>query len=128
MCSKVILVLALGAVASYGAPAQDLTQNSNQIDTDSLYKEIEAVINSAPKFVVVSTTQSPQQLAEAKKQDEGAYYSFETVVENGIDGNSFEQQEKRVGSKVIGKYAFDDGHNYIVRYYIADQYGFRIVK
>lgn len=100
-------------------------------DTDQVFNQLETSLNQyhggvPPK--VETKPESPQEQEVAKLQAHNARYSFASSIDDNIQGNYQQHVEVRKEGKVYGRYSYDDGNNFVTRYYIADENGFRIVK
>lgn len=94
---------------------------------DNLQKTVNDFDSSNMENVFIQET-TPEQDEEEEEAIQNTNYSFLTSVDDDISGGFQEHVEFRKGLKTYGKYSYDDGHNFITRYYIADDNGFRIVK
>ncbi|CAH1163181.1 unnamed protein product [Phaedon cochleariae] len=66
--------------------------------------------------------------AESRRQAQNARYQFATQVNDNINGNFQQRAEVREGTKVYGKYSYDDGFVWRTVYYQADENGYRVTK
>lgn len=130
MFSKLVVFIALNALFCYGLPVSNF--EVDRVSSDAVFKDLEEKVSQVNTKVErsyeVPSTQSPQELQEARHQALNAHYSFSTNVDDNILGSLLQQVEERKGGKVYGKYSYDDGNNFVTRYYIADENGFRVVK
>lgn len=111
---------------------QNMPSTNSDSSNTNIFKDIESTVNMFNKEdSIKSVTDKPltkEQDAAAKKAAFDAHYTFAYDVDNNIEGNSQQHVETRKDGKLYGKYSFDDGNNFVTRYYIADENGFRIVK
>lgn len=105
------------------------TITTTTTNTTNIFSELESLIKrfGIPKPIPPKPL-TPEEREKARLEALKASYSFETEVDNNMEGNYFGQIETRRNGKVYGKYSFDDLNNFVTRYYIADENGFRIVK
>lgn len=108
------------------------TAQSSHITDDHLFGELESSLgrygNVLDHHQIVVPVETQQEREAARVQSHNAHYTFATSVDNNIEGNYLQQVETRKDGRVLGKYSYDDGNNFVTRYYIADDDGFRIVK
>lgn len=111
---------------------QKISSASSDSFNTEVFKDLESTVKQFSRTVPIEVdTAKPltkEEVAAAKKEAANAHYTFAYDVENNIEGNSQQQVETRKDGKVFGKYSFDDGNYFVIRYYIADENGFRIVK
>lgn len=103
----------------------------NHADNSHIFSKLESLVTKYGSDVAVPVAakpQTPQEQQEARLQSQKAHYSFATTMDNNIEGNYLQQVETRRDGKVFGRYSYDDGNNFVTRFYIADENGFRIVK
>ncbi|XP_077301074.1 uncharacterized protein LOC143921598 [Arctopsyche grandis] len=99
--------------------------NAPALEEESKLEGFKA-LNVAP--VVAHRRTSDEEAELFRKQAEGAHYSFDSSIDDGINGQSHSRTETRDGLNVQGMYSYNDGYYKRTVYYEADDKGYRIVK
>lgn len=113
--------------------SSSITTNTVTTTTNmtNIFNELESIVNQYGSSItkqVPPKTLTAEEREKARLDSLNASYSFAMETDNNMEGNYLQQVETRKNGKVYGRYSFDDLNNFITRYYIADENGFRIVK
>lgn len=91
-------------------------------------KKVGFDINSQFYSILICMIFQEDEAALFRKQAEEAKYSFESSIDDGINGHQHTRTEVRDGLKVVGMYSYSDGFFKRTVHYEADDKGYRITK